>query len=70
MFLALMSRMSIFVFTCERCREYFGGDPYRVISEDDGERLLDMLVCYGCYMEATQLGLDTETIEISQVALH
>jgi len=68
--LRLLQTMSVFIYTCERCREHFAGAPYRVISESDGKRLLDMLVCYGCYIEASQLGLDTEAIPISQVALH
>lgn len=54
--------MSVFVYTCDRCWELSAGDPYRVISEDDGERVLDMIVCYGCYLEASQLGLDTEPV--------
>jgi hypothetical protein len=60
----------LFVYNCERCEEQGIGHSYRVISEDDGGRLLDMMVCYGCYMEAAQLGLDTETIEIHQATLH
>ena len=70
MFLAAASGMSVFIHTCERCDECFAGDSYRVISENDGERLLDMLVCYSCYLEASRLGLDAEAIEINQVALH
>ena len=62
--------MGTFVYSCERCREAFVGDPYRVISEADGERLLDMIVCYGCYLEASQLGLNTETIPLHQLVLH
>ena len=70
MYFAAPESMSIFVYTCERCRECSAGDSYRVMSDKDGERLLDMIVCYGCYLEASQLGLDTETIGIAQVALH
>ena len=63
--------MSIFIHSCERCHEYFTGNCYRVMSEsDDGERLLDMVVCYGCYLEAARLGLDTEAVEIRQAARH
>jgi hypothetical protein len=62
--------MSIFVFPCERCGEYRAGDSYRVVRDSDGVRLLDMIVCYGCYIEASQRGLDTETIEVSELALH
>jgi hypothetical protein len=62
--------MGTFIYPCERCREAFAGDPYRVISETDGERLLDMIVCYGCYLEASQLGLNTETIPLHELVLH
>ena len=62
--------MTLFIYSCERCQEYFAGKPYRVLSEKDGEKLLDMVVCYGCYVEATQLGLDTAAVEIDQIALH
>ena len=62
--------MGIFVYICERCRESAVGGPYRVISDDDGERLLDMIVCYGCYMEASQLGLDTQTLDVGEIALN
>ena len=62
--------MSIFVFTCERCRESAVGDSYRVVSETEGERLLDMIVCYGCYLEASNLGLYTQTIAAGELVLH
>jgi formylmethanofuran dehydrogenase subunit E len=68
--LAAPRPMSIFVSPCDRCGEYRAGDSYRVVSDSDGVRLLDMIVCYGCYIEASQLGLDTETIEMSELALH
>lgn len=57
--------MNVFAYTCERCREFCGG-AYRVISETDGERVLDMIVCYECYLEAAELGLDTEMIAVSE----
>jgi hypothetical protein len=62
--------MNIFVYICDRCHESSVGDSYRVVSDSDGERLLDMIVCYGCYLEASQLGLDTKPIEIDQLVLH
>jgi len=62
--------MNHFTHFCERCGEYFAGASYRVTSEDDGERLLDMVVCYSCYIEAWQLGLDTQKVESEQLALH
>lgn len=61
--------MGMFIYTCDRCRN-FSGDSYSVRSEDDGEKLLDMVVCYDCYIEASQLGLDTKPIDLSQTALH
>lgn len=62
--------MTIFVYTCERCTELAVGEPYRVISDSDGERLLDMIVCYGCHLEAWQLGLATETVAGAEHVLH
>jgi hypothetical protein len=38
---------------------------YRVWTEDDGASLLDMLVCYGCKLEAQKLGLNTERLSKS-----
>jgi hypothetical protein len=70
MFLALKPVMAIFIYCCERCQEYFSDKSYRVSSENDGQKLLDMVVCYGCYIEASRLGLDTESVEIGQIALH
>ena len=70
MLLAQKPVMSLFIHCCERCEEYFAGESYRVSSENDGEKLLDMVVCYGCYIEAWRLGLDTEAVEIGQIALH
>ena len=62
--------VAIFVYTCERCREFSAGYSYRVKSDSDGERLLNMIVCYGCYLEASRLGLDTETITAGENVLH
>ena len=60
--------MSIFIFTCQRCRETSAGESYRVVSDSDGERLLDMIVCYGCYLEASRLGLDTRALTATEIA--
>ena len=70
MFLALVPAMHIMIYACERCRELFAGKSYRVSSENDGETLLDMVVCHGCYIEASRLGLETETVESGQMSLH
>jgi ribosomal protein L37AE/L43A len=58
--------MGISIFRCDRCAEYFTGDSYRVTSEADG--VLDMIVCYGCCLRASELGLDTEAIEVRRYA--
>ena len=68
--LALSNRMGMYLYTCERCHEEFVGAPYRVVSEDDGVLLLDLTVCHRCYLEASQLGLDTQKVGIGQIALH
>lgn len=62
--------MSVYLYTCERCQEPFFGNTYRVISDSDGVRLLDMIVCYGCFLEASRLGLTSESIETAHAALH
>jgi hypothetical protein len=64
MLVAPCSGVSINVYTCERCDQPFEGVSYRVMSE-----LLNMVVCYHCYVEALWLGLDTEPVEMNQVTL-
>lgn len=66
MFLAVRPAMGCLISTCDRCGEQFVGNSYRVTSESQGKTLLDMVVCYGCYLEASQLGLDTGTIKMSE----
>ena len=62
--------MSIFIHSCDRCRDYFAGKSYHVSSEEkDGEKLLDMVVCYGCYIEAARLGLNAEAVDIGRSSL-
>ena len=50
--------------SCEHCRELIVGSAYRVTSEDEGIRLLDMIVCSLCFMEAKRLHLHTEEINV------
>jgi hypothetical protein len=38
------------------------GRAYRVTSEESGVMLLDMTVCYYCYIDAQRLGLHAEEI--------
>ena len=49
---------------CDHCAAPCDGLSYRVRSEESGVVLLDMIVCYCCYIEAQQLGLHTEEIRI------
>ena len=44
---------------CDHCEGPLTGIAYRVLSEEDGIRLLDMVVCHGCYLEARRIGLET-----------
>ena len=53
------------IHTCKHCGELFVGTAYRVTSEEDGETLLDMIVCPPCAMEAKRLQLHTEEINLS-----
>lgn len=53
-------------FFCEHCDEMATGTMYRVFSEEDGVRLLDMIVCRSCYDQARALGLDGEEAKPQQ----
>jgi len=49
---------------CQHCGESIIGNAYRVMSEEQGITLLDMIVCSLCYMEAKRLRLHTEEINV------
>jgi superfamily II helicase len=49
---------------CQHCGESIIGNAYRVMSEDQGITLLDMVVCSLCFMEAKRLRLHTEEINL------
>jgi hypothetical protein len=51
-------------FFCRRCDDFRNGQPYRVFSEDEGEILLDMMVCLSCFQEARELGLHAEPLMV------
>lgn len=38
------------------------GKAYRVTSEESGITLLDMVVCYYCFVDAQRLGLHVEEL--------
>ena len=49
---------------CRHCDELITGSAYRVISEEEGVILLDMIVCDTCAAEAKCLQLHTEEITL------
>jgi len=51
-------------FFCRHCDEIVKDKPYRVISEEKGVILLDMMVCHSCYEKARELGLYSEAIPL------
>ncbi len=50
--------------SCQYCGELIVGSAYRVTSEDEGIRLLDMIVCSLCFMAAKRLRLHAEEINV------
>jgi len=50
-------------FLCRHCDQWITGRSYRVLSEEHGVVLLDMIVCHACRERAKELGLRTEAIE-------
>ena len=55
-------------FYCRHCDEVVTGSMYRVLSEEEGKVMLNMVVCRCCYDQARQLGLDGEEIKLDQNA--
>jgi hypothetical protein len=55
-------------FICRHCDALTVGTAYRVVSEEAGVILLDMIVCHACFIQARNLGLQTE--EITSDASH
>ena len=51
-------------FVCRHCEKIAWGQSYRVISEQDGIILLDMIVCRPCYEQAQELGLRSEPMPV------
>lgn len=47
---------------CQHCGQWILGRTYRVTSEERGVTLLDMAVCYYCFVEARRLGLHAEEV--------
>jgi hypothetical protein len=49
-------------FTCRRCNAVTKQKPYRVLTEDAGEVIMNMLVCSSCARLAKRLGLPTARV--------
>jgi hypothetical protein len=47
---------------CQHCYELIVGNAYRVTSKEEGITMLDLVVCYSCFMEAKRLHLHAEKI--------
>jgi len=58
----------VMMFFCRHCDELAVGEPYRVISEEDGVILLNMTVCRSCCEQAKALGLHSEPIPRSKTS--
>lgn len=54
---------------CDHCERTLTSKAYRVISEDPGGVLLNMLVCHPCNQKARELGLETREITLDELQL-
>jgi hypothetical protein len=64
--LAVLRRMISAKVICDHCEGILlSNKAYRVWTEECGQILLDMVVCYACNLEAQKLGLKTEEIKKS-----
>ncbi len=54
---------------CDHCERTLTSKAYRVISEDPGGVLLNMLVCHPCNQKARELGLETREINLDELHL-
>ena len=45
---------------CQHCGAPFIDPPHRVVSEESGVVLLDLIVCHLCHVQAQKLGLRSE----------
>src|SRR5687768_2565184 len=68
MCLAPLIHMSRELF-CDHCERTLTSKAYRVISEDPGGVLLNMLVCHPCNQKARELGLETREISLDELQL-
>ena len=54
---------------CDHCERTLTSKAYRVISEDPGGVLLNMLVCHPCNQKARELGLETLELNLDELQL-
>jgi|SoiMetStandDraft_5_1073268.scaffolds.fasta_scaffold1839497_1 hypothetical protein len=54
---------------CDHCERTLASKAYRVISEDPGGILLNMLVCHPCNQKALELGLETREVDLDELYL-
>ena len=59
-----LAQLAAMKFYCRHCDEIVVGQPYRVISKENGVVLLDMTVCRSCDQQAKALGLYSEAIPV------
>jgi hypothetical protein len=52
---------------CDHCERTLTSKAYRVISEDPGGILLNMLVCQPCNQKALELGLETREVDLDEL---
>jgi hypothetical protein len=52
---------------CDHCERPLTSKAYRVVSQDPGGILLDMLVCHPCNEKAQELGLETREINLDEL---
>ena len=58
-----LPRLFNVTYECEHCGEFISGKFYRVTSIESGVKLLDMIVCYSCFIESQKLGLQAEELD-------
>jgi hypothetical protein len=54
---------------CDHCERTLRSKAYRVVSEDPGGVLLNMLVCHPCNQKARELGLETREVDLNELQL-
>ena len=57
-------------FICTHCERATNGEPFRVITEEAGIILLNMIVCAACAEQAKNLGLKAAKIKRAKNARH